>query len=427
MAARVFDLRVGGVMPVAVRMQVRKRWQGGGAAVIVSAALVLAAAGPLRAGEEAPAEASPAPKAELEVYGFGQVDYVQDFGRVDPSWNDSLRPSRIPTTPGAFGSDNESIFSVRQSRLGTKGWLHTSHGTVMAFVEFDFYGVGSDAGKTTPRLRHAWGEWRWLGGGQTHSLFMDIDVFPNTIDYWGPSGMVFLRNPQIRITPIRGDTTVAVAAERPSSDIDVGQYRDIAPEFGANAVGKTEMPDFTAHVRHDGGWGHVQVAGIVRRLGYETLNQPGNDPSGSKMGWGFNASSNIKLWERDRIILMAVYGRGIASYMNDGGVDLAPDSDGARAVPLWSYVAYFDHYWTDSLSSSVGYSRTQVENTDLQQPSAFRHGQYASGNLLWSPVSNGLVGIEYLWGRRTDFGGAHGDDHRLQLTVKYSFSLKLQR
>jgi len=30
---------------------------------------------------------------------------------------------------------------------------------------------------------------------------MDIDVFPNTIDYWGPSGMVFYRNVQMRWTP----------------------------------------------------------------------------------------------------------------------------------------------------------------------------------------------------------------------------------
>jgi len=31
---------------------------------------------------------------------------------------------------------------------------------------------------------------------------MDDDMWPNIVDYWGPSGMVFLRNPQIRWTPI---------------------------------------------------------------------------------------------------------------------------------------------------------------------------------------------------------------------------------
>ncbi len=40
-------------------------------------------------------------------------------------------------------------------------------------------------GQTTIRLRHAYGELGQFLAGQTNSLFMDIDVFPNTIDYWG--------------------------------------------------------------------------------------------------------------------------------------------------------------------------------------------------------------------------------------------------
>lgn len=45
------------------------------------------------------------------------------------------------------------------------------------------FGVGLDAGQTTIRLRHAYGSWGPILGGQTHSLFMDIDLFPNIIDY----------------------------------------------------------------------------------------------------------------------------------------------------------------------------------------------------------------------------------------------------
>ena len=33
---------------------------------------------------------------------------------------------------------------------------------------------------------------------------MDIDVFPNTLEYWGPNGMVFFRNVQVRYMPIQG-------------------------------------------------------------------------------------------------------------------------------------------------------------------------------------------------------------------------------
>ena len=60
------------------------------------------------------------------------------------------------------------------------------------------YGIGVDAGQTTIRLRHAYGRWGPILAGQTNSLFMDGDLFPNVVDYWGPAGMVFVRNPQIR-------------------------------------------------------------------------------------------------------------------------------------------------------------------------------------------------------------------------------------
>jgi len=39
----------------------------------------------------------------FEVYGFAQADYVQDFNRVNPAWDDTLRPSKIPTIKGLFG------------------------------------------------------------------------------------------------------------------------------------------------------------------------------------------------------------------------------------------------------------------------------------------------------------------------------------
>ena len=32
---------------------------------------------------------------------------------------------------------------------------------------------------------------------------MDIGVFPNTMEYWGPNGMVFFRNVQVRWMPVR--------------------------------------------------------------------------------------------------------------------------------------------------------------------------------------------------------------------------------
>ena len=140
----------------------------------------------------------------FEIYGFAQADYIQDFGgRLDPSWDDAFRPSKIGID-GAYGTDGQSSISVKQSRFGVKGTMPTGSSTPITFkFEFDLFGTGADAGQTTFRLRHMYAEWGSILAGQTNSLFMDGDVFPNTIDYWGPAGMVFYRNVQIRWTPFR--------------------------------------------------------------------------------------------------------------------------------------------------------------------------------------------------------------------------------
>ena len=375
----------------------------------------------------------------FEVYGFAQLDYVQDFKRVHPDWDATLRPSKIPTVDGIYGDDGQAVISARQSRLGVRAKQPIGGQDLFVRFEFDLYGVGDDAGQTTFRLRHAYGEWGPVLAGQTNSLFMDGDTFPNTVDYWGPNGMVFLRNPQIRYTYKSGANQFSVALEQPSNDIDPGNIRLIDSDIASGLQGDEELPDLTAHWRYDGGWGHVQVAGILRRVGFETAGTPNNEPSDSKTGWGVNLTSNIKLLKKDVIHLGAVYGEGIASYMNDGGTDLAPEADRLNApppapgqpppiglrgevVPLFGMMAYYDHYWNDQWSSSIGYSRVQVDNTNFQEATAFQTAQYASVNLLYTPSDKIMMGGEFLWGTREDKDGEEGEDYRLQVSFKYAFS-----
>lgn len=369
----------------------------------------------------------------FEIYGFAQADFIQDFNRVHPAWDATLRPSRIPTESGIYGDDGQSVISVRQSRLGAQANQNVAGKDLFAKVEFDFYGVGVDEGQTTFRLRHAYGQWGPILAGQTHSVFMDIDTFPNMIDYWGPPGMVFLRNPQIRYAYKNGAHGLAVALEKPGNDVDPGNVRIFTSAIGATIQGSEKLPDLTGHYRYDGGWGHVQIAAILRNVGFETIGTANNEPKNAKMGWGLNASSNLKVGEKNVIHLAAVYGEGIASYMNDGGMDLGPDIApnpnapnplGLRAdvVPLLGLTAYYDHYWSDTLSSSIGWSVTKVDNTSFQEPEAFQTGQYASANLLYTPDKRVMMGAEVLWGEREDNDGDIGDDLRLQVSFKYSFT-----
>ena len=146
------------------------------------------------------------------------------------------------------------------------------------------FGVGRDAGLTTIRLRHAWGQWKQIGAGQTNSQFMDVDVFPNVIDYWGPNGMLFFRNTQV-FYEFRNDEKwqAAAAIEAPGASGDAGVYADrielqnIKPRF--------PMPDITGHVRMKGKKGYVQVGGIVRKISHDwPLPNDAFDLSGSVVG-----------------------------------------------------------------------------------------------------------------------------------------------
>jgi hypothetical protein len=401
-------------------------------AVAGAIALVLAAA-----TGTSPAEAADADRS-FEIYGFAQADFIQDFdGRLDPDWDDAFRPSKIGIDE-QFGSDGQSSISVKQSRFGVKGTMPTGEGgTPLNFkFEFDLFGTGADAGQTTFRLRHAYGEWGSLLAGQTNTLFMDGDVFPNTIDYWGPAGMVFYRNVQLRWTPYKtANNHFAIAVERPGNDIDSGNLRLIEGFEDLQVQNDETLPDLTAQYRHGGDWGHVQVAGILRKVGFEVRESSSDRwSSGSETGWGINVGSSINTIGKDKILLQVVYGEGIASYMNDGGMDLAPtaqfDEDvvtdvEAEAVQLTGVVAYYDHYWSDRWSSSIGYSYTEVDNTNFQDPGTFQKGEYASTNLLYYPAENLMIGGEVLYGSRTNNDDEDGDAFRFQFTVKYNFGVKL--
>jgi hypothetical protein len=97
----------------------------------------------------------------------------------------------------------------------------------------------------------------------------------------------------------------------------------------------------------------------------------------------------------------------------------------AKAVPLTGVVAYYDHYWSKKWSSSIGYSFTEVDNTNFQDASTYHKGDYASVNLLTYPIDNLMIGGELLYGKRTNNDGASDDDVRFQFTVKYNFGIKL--
>src|SRR6478735_999514 len=212
--------------------------------------------------------------------------------------------------------------------------------------EFEMFGTGVDAGQTTIRLRHAYAELGQFGAGQYWSPFMDIDVFPNTVEYWGPSGMAFFRNIQFRWMPIQGDTRMTIALERPGASADQGVYANrielqgVAPRF--------KLPDLSAEYRMAFDRGYVELAGIARRIQWVDQNTDTLNLSGSALGWGLNLSTNLK-FANSVFRGSVLYGEGIQNYMNDAPVDVAlkersgSGSTQGVALPVLGISAFIDH------------------------------------------------------------------------------------
>jgi DcaP outer membrane protein len=365
----------------------------------------------------------------VSFYGFAMLDAGYDFGQINPNWYDVERPTQLPSFTNQFAPSGNVYASVRQTRFGVKSSSPTKLGDLNTIFEFELFGTGVDAGQTTFRLRHAYGELGSIGAGQTWSPFMDIGVFPNTIEYWGPSGMVFFRNLQLRWMPVRKKGgSVTLALEKPGGSGDGGVYADRIEL--SNITPRFNFPDLSGNARIDRKWGYLQTAGIVRKIGWIDTSSNTTNLGGSVVGWGINLTSNLNLAKNNVAKLAFVYGRGIENYMDDAPFDVgiqhnAPNSPvpiKGVGLPVYGVVAFLDHTWNQHFTSSAGYSLVDIQNSNAERASDFHQSDYAVANLLYHPVPKVMMGGEFQFGRRVNYlDGFSFNDYRMQFSFKFDW------
>jgi hypothetical protein len=253
------------------------------------------------------------------------------------------------------------------------------------------------------------------------------------LEYWGPTGIPWYRNVQLRYTAVQTDTSnLMFALTRPGASGDQGVYADRIELEGIKA--RFPLPDFAAAYKYTGDWGYVRTAGILRRINWDDTRDDAFDLAGDATGWGVNVSSNLKFGEGDVLRMQFTAGQGIQNEMNDSPVDIGIENNFSNPVtpvlgspvPIVAYAVFLDHTWSKKFSSAIGYSAQDNDNTDGQAPDAFRVGKYALGNLLYYPVPNVMMGGELQWGVRENFSdGFDSEGFKIQFSFKYNFSWKL--
>src|SRR6266498_6022824 len=237
-----------------------------------------------------PAGDEPSGESTFQIYGFAMLDMGYQFKQADPNWFDVVRPVKLPSFTNEFAPNGNFYSSVRQTRFGVKSSTPTKYGELKTVFEFELFGTGVDAGQTTFRLRHAYGELGHFGGGQYWSVFVDPDVFPNTNEYWGPNGIAWFRNVQFRWMPLKVKNSITIAQERPGASADLGRAADRIELQGVRPI--FPLPDLTATVRFDRSWGHFQAAGLVRAIKWVDTVADNFDLGGSATGAGLSLTSN---------------------------------------------------------------------------------------------------------------------------------------
>ncbi|MBT8070631.1 MAG: hypothetical protein KJO80_09400, partial [Gammaproteobacteria bacterium] len=325
------------------------------------------------------------------------------------------------------GARSGTDVTANQTRVNFEVREQTRQGPLRAFIEADFEGEGD-----TFRLRHAFGQFRWILAGKSWSTLMDIDSRPEEVDFEGINGEILSRQAQLRIFPTFGKAmSFKLSVEDPRTDIANGT--------GAKGRGDLVLSVDRLPLGQLGSW-NSRVAVILRDLRGDPADaDTGVDLSKSTTGWGITTSGrkSIGYWaEEDFLLWQVTYGKGIGRYLNDlnsvGGGDAVFDPMGnLQALPVFAgYVSYrhawpksfwFLKKWRGDLHSNFTFSWVNIDNYKYQDDKDYKSTLRASANLIYLPTTNVRFGAELLWGSRENKDGSKGTATQVQISARYNF------
>ncbi len=349
----------------------------------------------------------------LTISGYVKGSVIHDFDKIASPAKFITKDIVVHGEPSGQPS-NQTTFTANASRFIIGTATPTDIGKLSTFLSMDFFGNSTDS-SADPRLRQAWGQLDnfFLGGGlrvgQSWTSWDDVPALPETMDFQGPNGSQQLRQTLVRWTrDFQDKYTLWVAVEDPDYSIGSGGT-------------ESRWPDTIVSLNWHGDWGHLKPALIGRDIRGENANSS----TDSAFGWGAQLAGNINvplLAKKDNFKFQVVYGAGIGSYNNDGGIDDAV-FDGSNLKTIKSFQGYgaFQHWWIGSLRSNAVFGWVDVDTRSVQPDDTLDRTLYCAVNLVWSPVKQMDIGGEYLWGQRKNKNNDEGHANRIQFSAKFKF------
>jgi hypothetical protein len=349
----------------------------------------------------------------LRIYGsfrvLGVLDDRQNFHAYD------LNLPQIPTGDDDF-EDINSIWTINESRLGFDALLGSGRrGGLMARIEFDWKGVDEAL-----RIRHMFLRSKHWLIGQSWATLTNVPIMPTTVDGHVVSAGLGIRPVQVRYYNQVKNLKYQIALEyhkptlvKPESVDADGRVVIPALAGGLTLTTKAATLLFSAMVKSN----RVQFTGETKAeqdiLGYGGLFA-GKVPIGQKtrFKFSFNANagtvSNIADWAYTDIDL--IYNPSTGEFEN--------------SEVFGGYLA-FEHDWSKTLSSTIGFGALDVRNKDFEEDLAFSSGTKPLVNLFYRPVTEpwkGLVvGAEVEFAQRVNKDDSKSDATRFSLLVYYDF------
>lgn len=334
--------------------------------------------------------------------------------------------AQIPVGDNRLGEHSKATFHAKESRFWLKSFTPSAWGDINTFLELDLLGA-PEVSTYTPRLRHAYGSMGNFLAGQTWTTFLNDAAIGDTLDAAGSAGaLVYLRQPQVRWTqPFSLDGTpmeFQAALETPKSRLwaDPLSGETAKDAYGFTNPNDERYPDLIARLNYNPDWGSLSLAGMGRQIRY---TRQASVQQQEAWGGAVSLAGKINTVGMDNLRFMLNYGNAIGRYatFNTFG-DAVLDANGQlQLVKVYGGTLAYQHWWDKTWRSTLAYGFVSSDQPVFIGGETTRQAQSVHANLLWSPISQATIGLEYIYALRERTDGQTGDLNRVQFSTRFNF------